>query len=132
MSFSKLIGKGWGFPVHLDERNHIALTNEDNEISQAIYVILSTYPGERVMRPEFGCRIHDYVFAPANAATAAGIEAAAKEAILNWEPRVTLTSVKATPDPDADGLMMVEIKYELKSSRDPRALIFPFYLLPEG
>lgn len=132
MSFSKLIGKGWAFPVQLDERNHVALTNEDNEISQAIYLILSTYPGERVMRPDFGCRIHDFVFAPANSATASGIEGEVKAAILQWEPRIILTSVRATPDQSADGLMMVEIKYELKSSRDPRALIFPFYLLPEG
>lgn len=132
MSFAKLIGKGWAFPIHLDDRNRVALTNEDNEISQSIYVILSTYPGERVMRPEFGCRIHDYVFAPANDSTCAGVELEVRQAIQRWEPRINLTSVKAGPDPKADGLLMVEIKYELKTTRDPRALIFPFYILPEG
>ncbi len=132
MSFEKLIGKGWAFPIHLDERNHVALTNIDTEISQAIYIILSTYPGERVMRPEFGCRIHDYVFAPADHATCAAVEAEVRRALQMWEPRIRLTAVLAVPDQKADGMLMVEIKYELKTTRDPRALIFPFYLLPEG
>jgi uncharacterized protein len=74
-------------PVQLDARGEVGLTTDDNEIQQSIYIILSTARGERVMRPEFGCGIHEYIFAPSNNVTAAAVEVEVKDALTRWEPR---------------------------------------------
>jgi phage baseplate assembly protein W len=129
-AFKELVGSGWGFPVQLDARGEVALTNDDNEIHQAIYIILSTAKGERVMRPEFGCGIHDYIFAPSNNITAAAVEVEVREALERWEPRINVKTVKAIPSNASIGTMMIEIEYEVKSMNDQRSLVFPFYLLP--
>jgi phage baseplate assembly protein W len=130
VTFIELIGRGWAFPPQLDMRGQVALTTEDTEIQQAIYIILSTAPGERVMRPEFGCRIHEYIFAPSNAATAAAVEAEVRLALSRWEPRIDLVDVLVTPSQSAIGMLMIELKYEVKATHDQRSLVFPFYLMP--
>lgn len=129
-AFKELVGSGWAYPVQMDSRGEVALTNDDNEIYQSILIILSTAKGERVMRPEFGCGIHDYIFAPSNHVTAAAVEVEVKEALDRWEPRIKVIAVKATPSNASIGTMMIEVEYEVKSMNDQRSLVFPFYLLP--
>ena len=94
-----IIGRGWYFPPQLDERGTIALTSASDEIEQAIQIILSTAPGQRVMRPEFGCQIHDLVFAPNDLATAGRVDRFVREALRRWEPRITVHQVEVGPDP---------------------------------
>ena len=130
LTFSELVGRGWVFPPQLDTRGAVALTGAENELQQAIYIILSTYPGERVMRPEFGCRIQDYIFAPANFATAAAVKEEVKIALERWEPRINITEITVTPGGGALGQLLVEVKYEVKANREERSLVFPFYLMP--
>ena len=130
LTFTDLIGRGLAFPMQLDDRGSVALTSAENEIQQAIYIILSTAPGERVMRPEFGCRIQDYIFAPSNLATASAVEHEVRQSLTRWEPRINLLEVNVTPSPNATGMLMIDVKYEVKATHDQRSLVFPFYLMP--
>ncbi len=127
----EIVGRGWGFPPHIGPQGGIALTHEHNEIDQAIHIILSTSPGERVMRPSFGCRLHDLVFAPNNSHTAARARRYVEEALGMWEPRISLLQVEVHQDSDQANRLIVEIQYEIKATHDRRSLVYPFYLIPE-
>ncbi len=127
---SDIIGSGWAFPPQIDGRGRLALTHENNEIAQSIEVILSTAPGERVMRPSFGCRLHELVFAPNNNQTIAQARRNVEQALGIWEPRIRVVKVDVRPDPLENSRLLVEIEYEIKSTRDRRSLVYPFYLIP--
>jgi hypothetical protein len=109
----------------------MALTDERSELEQAILIILTTAQGERVMRPQFGSRLHELVFAPNNSATAAEACRYVEEALAMWEPRIRVSDVTAAPDPDRENALMIEIEYEVKATKDKRSLVYPFYLIPE-
>ena len=126
-----IIGRGWHFPPELDERGHIRLTGDEDEINQAIRIILSTAPGERVMRPQFGCRIHELIFAPNNAATASLANRYIREALGRWEPRVAVQQVDIAPHPDQEAMMLINVTYQVLATHSNRSLVFPFYLIPE-
>jgi phage baseplate assembly protein W len=128
----EFIGRGWAFPLRTDATGGIALVAREREIEEAIRLVLGTSPGERPMRPEFGCRIHDYVFAPADGATASAIAAEVREALLLWEPRVEVEDVVVTFDAKDAGVMYIDIRYEIRRTNDRRNLVFPFYVIPGG
>ena len=125
-----LIGSGVSFPLQADQRGVLALAHGVNDIEQAISLILGTAPGERPMRPEFGCRVHDFVFAPADTETANRIAAAVRTALERWEPRISLEAVLVAPDPMDATLLYIDIRYSLGTTNDPRNLVFPFYVIP--
>ena len=127
----EIVGRGWAFPLRIDSHGGLALTDRHNEIDQAIKIILSTSPGMRVMRPTFGCRLHELVFAPNNTQTIAQARRYVEEALGMWEPRIRVTNVNIQPDPEDHARLLIEIQYEVKATRDPRALVYPFYLIPE-
>lgn len=127
-----IIGRGWVFPPKVDAQGRLALTSTRNEFEQAIQVILSTAPGQRVMRPTFGCGLHELVFAPNNSHTAARARRYVEEALGMWEPRIRVTRVDVRPDPADSSRMLIDIDYEVKSTHDQRSLVYPFYLIPEG
>jgi len=125
------LGVGWAFPVGVDARGRIALARQERDIEDAIRIILLTPKGQRVMRPEFGCQIHDLMFAP-NDATTAGLAAYyVEEALGMWEPRIHVKEVNARPDPENQGRLLIDISYEVKATHDSRSLVFPFYRIPE-
>jgi phage baseplate assembly protein W len=125
------LGSGWAFPVALDTRGRFALAHRERDITEAIQMILLTPKGQRVMRPEFGCQIHDLIFAP-NDATTAGLAAYYVEQALGmWEPRISVKEVNARPDPGNSGRLLIDIRYEIKATHDSRSLVFPFYRIPE-
>ncbi len=124
------LGAGWAFPVGVDARGRIALARQERDIEEAIRIILLTPKGQRVMRPEFGCQIHDLMFAP-NDATTAGLAAYyVEEALGMWEPRIRVKEVNARPDPENQGRLLIDISYEVKATHDSRSLVFPFYRIP--
>jgi len=125
------IGQGLAFPLQVDPRGGIALATGTHDIEQAIRIILMTAPGERVMRPEFGCRIHELVFAPHDASTESLAAYYVQVALERWEPRVELREVDVVTDPARDGVLLVEIKYEVKDTHDERSIVYPFYLSGE-
>ena len=127
----EIVGCGWAFPPHIDPQGRMALTNERNELQQSIRVILSTSPGQRVMRPRFGCKIQELVFAPNNSHTAAQVRRYVEDALGMWEPRISLIQVDVKSDNQADSALLIEIIYEERTTRDRRSLVYPFYLIPE-
>ena len=126
-----IVGRGWNFPPALDERGTVALTSDEDEIEQAIRIILGSAPGQRVMRPEFGCRIHELVFAPNNTATAGLATRHIREALGRWEPRIEVQRVDAAPAPDDPASLMISIEYRVAATHSNRSLVYPFYLIPE-
>ena len=125
------LGTGWRFPVGVDGSGGLGLAAERESIEQAIRLILGTAVGERVMRPDFGCYIHDYVFHPNNASTAALISYHSRSAIGKWEPRVRNVEVMSYPDENNESTMLVDIRYEIISRNQLENMVFPFYLRRE-
>jgi hypothetical protein len=126
----EFIGQGWAFPVATDATGGIRLVSEQVEIEQAIRLILSTAPGERPMRPEFGCAIHDYVFDPADARTSARLSFVVTEALRRWEPRIDVIDVAVDRHPVEDDALLLDIRYTVSDTNDVRNLVFPFYVIP--
>ena len=126
-----LVGKGWTFPPRPDGRGGIALAADVPEIEQSLTVILGTGPGQRVMRPDFGCKIWDLAFAPINAHTLGLVQRYVEEAIGWWEPRVDLVDVDVQTDPSmrAVGKLIINIRYKIKNTEDERSLVYPFYTI---
>ncbi|MFE3584276.1 GPW/gp25 family protein [Streptomyces vinaceus] len=130
MSAPDIIGHGWSFPATWDAEGRVELVTGTTDINQAIYLILATVPGERPMRPEFGCHIHDLVFAPLNASTTGLIEEYVREALDRWEPRAEILEVGVSGDAQDEGLVYIDIQYRPRGLNDFRNLVFPFYTIP--
>ena len=126
-----IVGRGWSFPPKIGPQGGLALTSGLSELDQAVEIILTTSPGQRVMRPGFGCRLQELVFLPNNSQTAAQARRYVEEALGMWEPRIRVVNVEAGPDPDNPSRLLIEIEYEVKSTHDRRSLVHPFYLIPE-
>jgi hypothetical protein len=123
------LGTGWSFPMRINSRGGLSLSRHDQDIEEAIRIILSTAPGERHMRPEFGCGIHDLVFAPNNATTASLAIYHITQALEQWEPRIDVLDVRVDSDQIEGNLLLVSIRYRLRASNDLRNLVYPFYLI---
>ena len=124
------VGAGWSFPLRTDATGSIALSSGDRELEEAIALVLGTAPGERPMRPEYGCAIHDFVFAPADATTAGRIAYEVRASLERWEPRIEVTDVEITFDPGDAATLYVDVHYVQRGTNNPRNLVFPFYLIP--
>lgn len=131
MTTQDFVGVGWAFPMGVSTQGGIAMVRREVELEQAMTLILSTYPGERPMRPEFGSRLRDFVFRPANAETAAELSQEVRNALLRWEARVDVEMVNVTPDGADRSMLYIDIQYRLKDTNDRRNLVFPFYTIPE-
>lgn len=125
-----IVGKGWAFPPQINAQGGLALIERSTELDQAIQIILSTAPGQRLMRPTFGCRLHELVFMPNNVQTAAQARRYVEEALGMWEPRIAVREVEVHPHPEQDNALLIAIEYETRATRDRRSLVYPFYLIP--
>ena len=130
-SVSGFLGQGWRSPLGVDGSGGIAMTIGEKDIEASIRVILSTAKGERVMRPEFGSIIQDFVFSPNNATTHGLLSYHVTDALRQWEPRIEVVKVDATADPAEPAQVMIEIGYRVKATNDERNLVYPFYLIPQ-
>jgi phage baseplate assembly protein W len=128
----QFIGRGWAFPLRVDQTGGIALVSREQEIEEAIRLILGTSPGERPMRPQFGCRIHEFLFASADGETANSISDEVRAALRRWEPRIDVSDVQVTIDAKNPALLYIDVAYSIKSTNDRRNLVFPFYVIPGG
>lgn len=123
------LGRGWKFPVMVNlSSGKIAMSEFEQDIREAIWIILSTAPGERVMRPEFGCGIHDLVFASMNKATLGAIEAGVRDALTRWEPRVDLIKIEISTAEAGNGKLLISIDYRVRETNNEFNLVYPFYL----
>jgi uncharacterized protein len=125
------IGAGWAFPLRCDPNGGIGLVRRERELEDAMRIILSTYPGERPMRPEFGSKVRDYVFAEINTSTLAMLAHEVETSLLRWEPRIEVKKVRMQRDPNEPSTIFIDIEYVAKGINDRRNLVFPFYTIPD-
>lgn len=121
-------GAGWKFPVRINPLGQIVMSRHEEDIKEAIWVILSTAKGERQMRPDFGCGIHDLVFAAINAGLLIQVETEVREALTFFEPRIDVVNVEVSDKEADNGRLMISIDYRVRDTNSEFNLVFPFYL----
>jgi phage baseplate assembly protein W len=124
-----LVGRGWAYPCTLTAGGAVQLRSGGPELDAAITMIIGTAPGERVMRPDFGCAIWETLFDPIDARTIGLMEQAVREALARWEPRIHLESVVG--EPAGDGCVELTLAYRVLATNDYRNLVYPFYVIPQ-
>ena len=124
----EFLGVGWTYPVKTRVDGTVSLSQFEDDIREAILIILGTAKGERVMRPDFGCGIHDLVFAPINTATITLVKNSVREALTVYEPRIELIKVEVLSDRADEGKLLVNIDYRVRSTNNRSNLVYPFYL----
>lgn len=124
----EFLGRGLSFPVGTDESGAVAFASGETDVEQSIRIILGTVPGERVMRPRFGCGIHERVFASVDTRTRSLVEGDVEDALVEWEPRIEVVDVTVETVPAADGRLDIDIDYRVRSSNTQFNFVFPFYL----
>ena len=127
---SDLVGRGFTWPLGVDHTGSIAMTAPGGDLEDSIRMVLLTAPGERLMRPQFGCRIWDLMFEPVNANLLGLISQAVRDALAQWEPRIEVESVTPVQDAESSGLVQISIAYRIRSTNDKRNLVYPFYVIP--
>lgn len=125
------VGRGISFPMRVDQSGALALTSGGADIDGSLRMVLTTAPGERLMRPQFGCRIWDLLFEPINANTIGLMAESVKDAVSQWEPRIDLEDVQIEPDPRDHSRVMINLKYKVRATNDRRNLVYPFYVIPQ-
>jgi phage baseplate assembly protein W len=128
MNGDEFIGKGWRFPIKVNARGGIDWSEGPQRISDAIWIIVKTALGERVMRPTFGAGVNDFVFQSNSAAIRTELVAALKSALVRWEPRIDLGQVQAQPVADQPSQVLVSIEYRVRTTNELFNVVYPFYL----
>jgi phage baseplate assembly protein W len=122
------LGQGWSFPVTVTAGGEITMASDEEDIRQAILMIIETEPGERVMRPDFGCGLRGMLFEPINTATIGLVQQRVQQALVAWEPRIDVKSVRVTAENAAQGRLLIEMDYQVRSTNTFYNLVYPFYL----
>jgi len=132
MAERDFLGVGWQFPIALsagpDRITRIAVSAYERAIEESIRIVLGTPPGERLMRPEFGCDLNHLAFAPNNNSTAGMAIFYVREALEKWEPRIELLAVDAQPDAASQDTMLISIDYRIIANNSEQNLVYPYYL----
>jgi len=127
-SSSSFLGRGWAFPVARSGVGDVAATEDEEDVRQAILLILETAKGERVMRPDFGCGIHRLVFEPISAVIKTLARKEVEDALVTWEPRIDVKSVSVAEDRRIRGGLLIDIRYAVRTTNTFYNLVFPFHL----
>ena len=122
-----IIGRGWPFPTKLTPGGKLALVGGDEKIRQSIWSILSTAPGERLMRPGFGCGIHDLVFQPNTAVFRTQVRENVLASLLRWEPRIDILDVRVETQPQARNYLLILIDYRIRTTNTVFNLVYPLF-----
>ena len=128
MSKNDFLGVGWNFPPDVDETGQVKMARYEESIRQSIWMILSTSPGERLMRPTFGSNLQDLVFRVNNAGLAGAAAGAVREALAVWEPRIDVLDINVFADQANQNLLHIEINYQVRATNSRFNLVYPFYL----
>lgn len=124
------IGRGIAWPMGVDHTGALRMSEGAGDLDRSIRVVIATAPGERVMRPEFGCKIWDMLFEPVTANLMGQMAQAVRDALAQWEPRVTVEDVEVRQDDNDHALVHIGVRYVIKSTNDKRNLVYPFYVIP--
>jgi phage baseplate assembly protein W len=122
------LGKGWKFPIRVNARGGLVYSSHEQDIEEAIWIILGTAKGERLMEPDFGCGIHDYVFAPNNPGTRGSIAYEVQRALAEYEARIEVDSVRVESYPDSPNRLLIYVDYRVLQNNTKRNLVYPFYM----
>jgi len=122
------LGVGVGFPVRLTSDKTLESAIYEEDIRQAIRIILGTNPGERLMRPDFGAGLNQFVFEPLNTTTMAQVKTRVEEALIDWEPRIDVGEVRVSADPSDRNTLLIEVQYRVRATDSRQNLVYPFYL----
>jgi phage baseplate assembly protein W len=122
------LGIGWKFPLQVTPGGAIAQAKFEQRIEESLYLILSTAKGERVMLPDFGCGLHDLVFAPNTAITHTLIVHSVREALVKYEPRVDVLDIAVETAPGEPNLLLIRINYQVRANNALGNLVYPFYV----
>jgi len=122
------LGVGWKFPLQVSPGGKIAQASFEQRIEESIYLILSTARSERVMLPDFGCGIHDMVFAPNNSTTIAVVIHTVREALVAYEPRIDVLDISAESAPEELNLLLIRINYRIRANNARGNLVYPFFI----
>lgn len=123
------IGRGLSWPMGVDHTGSLRLTQGAQDLDRSIHIVLLTAPGERLMRPQFGCRIWDLLFEPVTPNLLGLMAQAVRDALAQWEPRVEVEDVACAPDVDPS-LVRIHVTYRVRTTNDRRNLVHPFYVIP--
>lgn len=123
------LGTGFSFPIEVEEATgRMKTVSLEEDIAQAIRIILMTRKGERVMHPDFGCDIYDYAFDTMDYTTQVQMEQAVREALMVWEPRIINVEVHINAEQEKEGVLLIEISYVVRSTNNPFNLVYPYYI----
>lgn len=126
---ANFLGCGISFPPRVDEvTGRIRMSSQEDDIREAIRIILFTGKGERVMQPEFGCQIRKYAFSSMGMIDRTGMEEEVRQALIRWEPRITDTEVKVDDGRAEQGMVEIHISYAVRATNNPYNLVFPYYI----
>jgi phage baseplate assembly protein W len=128
MNGNDFIGTGWRFPIMVNAKGGIDLSSGTDRLSAAIWLIIKTSLGERIMLPSFGAGVNNYVFQSNSSIIRTQLVAAIKQALLKWEPRITVTQVSANPAPDEPSQVLVSVEYTINATNEASNVVYPFYL----
>ena len=128
----EVLGVGWNFPLQINERGGVALSQYERKIQESIRIIIGTAKGERIMRPDFGCDIQEFTFSVIDTSTLTMIKSAVKEALILWEPRIEVLSVEVSLKRINDGILAIDTAYRIRATNTEYNLVYPFYLRPGG
>jgi phage baseplate assembly protein W len=127
------LGRGWAMPVELDPRTGlVASVAHEEDIRQSILIILETAPGERVMRPNFGCGIHELVFTAVDSTAIQRIRSEVEEALRRCEARIEVLAVNVDEEATIEGKLLIELEYRVRKTNQVGNLVFPFYFREGG
>jgi phage baseplate assembly protein W len=129
-SVPSFVGRGIAFPLRVDSTGSLAFSSGPPDIEKSMRVIIATAPGERPMRPEFGCGIWDLMFEPINTNTLGLMEESVREALTRWEPRAEITDVQVHVYDPTVGAVNIDVEYQIVSTNETRNLVYPFYMIP--
>lgn len=122
------LGVGWSSPVGLEANGQIKMAQYEECVSQSVWMILSTARGERLMRPDFGCGIHDLVFATNSPGTIGLLTTEVMQSLIEWEPRIDVLNVQIINDPEQPNCLLIQVNYRVRNTNNRFNLVYPFYL----
>lgn len=128
MNQRNFLGTGWKFPIRVNPRGRLSFSSQEEDIQEAIWIILATDVNERQMLPEFGCGIHRYVFAPNNATTQGDVAHEVRRALTSWEPRIDVVDVRVTALADEPNKLLIRVDYRVRTTNTFHNLVYPFYI----
>jgi hypothetical protein len=130
MELKSFLGTGWSFPPGFSKKGkHAQLSSDEKDIEESIRIILNTIPGERLMRPEFGCGINRFVFEKQDSAFITGLNHIIYHSLLNFEPRINFIDAVVAETDSLDGILHIQINYSIIITNTRHNIVFPFYLL---